>query len=110
MIKRLIKNDIQANKLSSAATFFFMAVCAALLSLTVLLGGNLLGSIDHLMEEARTPDFLQMHAGDADEEQIAAFAEGQEAIEDWQLCRFLNLENAVLSLNGRSVSGSTQDN
>lgn len=110
MIKRLIENDIKNHKLSSAATFFFMAVCAVLLCLTVLLGGSLLGSIDYLMEEAQTPDFLQMHAGKADEGQIAAFAEGQETIEDWQLCRFLNLENAILSLNERSLSGSTQDN
>lgn len=55
MIRRLIENDIRANKLSSAATFFFMAVSAMLLCLTVLLGGSLLGSIDHLMEEAQTP-------------------------------------------------------
>ena len=77
MIRRLIENDIRANKLSSAATFFFMAVSAMLLCLTVLLGGSLLGSIDHLMEEAQTPDFLQMHAGEADEVQITAFAEEQ---------------------------------
>lgn len=110
MIKRLIENDIRANKLSSAAIFVFMSVSAMLLCLTVLLGGSLLGSVEHLMEEAQTPDFLQMHAGEADEEAIAAFAEEQEAVEDWQLCRFLNLENAILSLNGRSLSGSTQDN
>lgn len=110
MIRRLIKNDIQANKLSSAATFFFMAVSAMLLCLTVLLGGSLLGSIDHLMEESQTPDFLQMHAGDVDEEQISDFVEEQNDVEQWQLCRFLNLENATLSLNGRSLSGNTQDN
>ena len=62
------------------------------------------------MEKAQTPDFLQMHAGEVDEEQIAAFAEEQEMIEEWQVCRFLNLENAVLSLNGHSLSGNTQDN
>ena len=110
MIKRRIKNDIRANKLASAATFFFMAISALLLCLTVLLGGSLLGSIDWLMKEAQTPDFLQMHAGEVDEAQIAAFAEGQEAVESWQLCGFLNLENATLSLNGNSLSGSTQDN
>lgn len=110
MIRRLIENDIKANKLSSAATFFFMAVSAMLLCLTVLLRGSLLGSIDHLMEEAQTPDFLQMHAGEADEVQITAFAGEQEEVEQWQLCRFLNLENAILSLNGRSLSGNTQDN
>ena len=83
MIRRLIENDIRANKLSSAATFFFMAVSAMLLCLTVLLGLKLLGSINHLMEEARTPDFLQMHAGEADEEQIAAFAGDQKEVEQW---------------------------
>lgn len=110
MKKRLMINDIRANKLSSAATFFFMAVSAMLLCLTALLGGSLFGAVDHLMEEAQTPDFLQMHAGEVDEQQIAFFAEGQAAVEDWQICRFLNLENAVLSLDGNSLSGSNQDN
>lgn len=53
MMKRLIWNDIKQNKLSSAVTIFFMAVSAMLLSLTVLLGFSLLGTIDSLMEQYR---------------------------------------------------------
>lgn len=44
MLKKLIWNDVKQNKLMSTATVFFMAISAALLTLTVLLSGNLLGA------------------------------------------------------------------
>ena len=110
MLKRLMINDIKANKIASAATGIFMAVSAMLLSLTVLLSGDLLGSIDHLMELAHTPDFVQMHMGEIDQESLDRFAKEQTAVEAYQLSTFLNLENAILSLGEASLSGNSQDN
>ena len=60
MNKRMIINDIKANRLVSAATFIFMAVTAMLLGLSIFLFAGLSDSIDRLMAEAETPDFLQM--------------------------------------------------
>lgn len=110
MLRRLIWNDIRQNKLMSAATIFFMALSAALLALTVLLCTNLLGAIDGLMDNARVPDFMQMHAGEVDERALAGFAAGSPEVEDWQICRFLNLDNSRLTLSGHSLADSTQDN
>ena len=75
MRKRLILNDIRKNRLFTAATVAFMTVSAMLFALTVLLSVSLLSSIQTLMEQAETPDFLQMHAGTVKEEEISAFAE-----------------------------------
>ena len=74
MRKRLILNDIRKNRLFTAATVAFMTVSAMLFALTVLLSVSLLSSIQTLMEQAETPDFLQMHAGTVKEEEISAFA------------------------------------
>lgn len=110
MLKKWIGNDIRQNKLMSAATVFFMAVSAALLVLTALLITNLLGAIDGLMSKAAVPDFMQMHAGDLDEEQLARFAKSRPEVEDWQVLRFLNLDNSRIVLGGHNMIGSTQDN
>ena len=110
MIKRLIRNDCRQNKLVTAAIICFMAVSAALMSLTVLLFGSLLNSIDRLMETAETPDFLQMHSGELDSREIEAFAAERPDVDRMQIVKFLNLENGELSLGGQSLADSTQDN
>ena len=55
-------------------TAVFMAASALLTALTVLLFSSLLGAIDHLMEQAQTPDFLQMHTGEISVEELSYFA------------------------------------
>lgn len=110
MIKNLIWNDIKQNKLLSAATVFFMTISAMLLALTVLLASGLLGAIDSLMDKARVPDYMQMHMGEVDVLEISRFAQSHEEIKEWQVCRFLNLNNSQLTLGGISLADSTQDN
>lgn len=110
MIKKLIINDIRQNKLLSASVTSFMGISAMLIGLSVLLFTGLLGSIDSLMERAKTPDFLQMHAGAVEEKALEVFADEREEIDQWQVCRFLNLDSASIMLGGHSLSDSTQDN
>ncbi|MBQ6503424.1 MAG: hypothetical protein IJI57_05875, partial [Flexilinea sp.] len=103
MKKRMILNDFAANKLVTVSICIFMAASAMMLGLTILLFGNLSTSIDRLMQEARTPDFLQMHAGEIDQEKIAAFSGQQNAVESMQISRFLNLQNSQITLSGHSL-------
>lgn len=110
MLKKLIWNDVRQNKLLSAATVFFMAVSAMMLALTALLFSSLLGSVNGLMEQAQAPDLVQMHTGTLDEQEIAQFAGERQEIGQWQICRFLNLDNSEVTLGGHSLLDSTQDN
>ncbi|MBO4376632.1 MAG: ABC transporter permease, partial [Lachnospiraceae bacterium] len=110
MFKRLLINDFKKNKLVTLATCIFMAVSAALIGLTVLLFGSLLNSIDNLMSTAKTPDFLQMHSGEINEEELKAFALSRDETDTMQIAKFLNIENSLISIGDRSLSDSTQDN
>lgn len=110
MLKKLIWNDVRQNKLMSAATVFFMAISSALLALTVLLCTNLLGAVDSLMNNAIVPDFMQMHTGEVEEGALARFAGSSQQVQDWQLCRFLNLDSSRIVLGGHNLIDSTQDN
>lgn len=110
MLKKLILNDVRQNKLLSAATVFFMTISAALLILTALLFTELLGTIGNLMDQAVVPDLMQMHTGTVDEAQLEKFAHSRPEVRDWQLCRFLNLDNSQLVLGEHNMVDSTQDN
>lgn len=110
MLKKLIWNDLRQNRLLCAATVFFMAVCAMMLALTARLYCSLLGSVNGLMEQAQAPDLVQMHAGEINEGELCRFAGEHPEIARWQICRFLNLDNRRVTLGGRSLLDSTQDN
>ena len=110
MNKRLIINDCKSNKLATAATCIFMAVSAMLLGLSILLFASLCDSIDSLMATAQTPDFLQMHTGELDEEKFNAFVDSRNDVEKKQICRFLNLQNSSLSIGDKSFEANMQDN
>ena len=53
MYGKLIMNDIRKSKLVSITTAAFIVASAALTSAAAMLGMNLSGSVDHLMEEAK---------------------------------------------------------
>lgn len=110
MVKKLIWNDIKQNKLLSGSTVFFMALSCLLFSLTAILFSSLMGAIDGLMDQAVVPDYMQMHTGTVEVSEISRFAEDYEGIRDWQICRFLNLDNSRITLGGQSLTDSTQDN
>lgn len=88
MIGRLLWNDIRHHKLMSFTTILFMAASAMLISLAAVLFTGLLGSVDHLMTKAQSPDYLQMHTGAVELEKIADFAADQPEIEQWQVMPF----------------------
>lgn len=110
MKKRILWNDIKENRLLAITTWLFMAISAFMFALTCFLFVSLLTSVDTLMEEAQTPDFLQMHAGKIEKEPLIQFAEKNEKVRDYQILNFLNLENSSMILKGHSLADSTQDN
>lgn len=110
MNARILWNDLKGSPLLAVTTWLFMAVSALMFALTCFLAIGLLGSMDTLMEAAKTPDFLQMHTGQIDEAALVRFAEEQEQVLSFQTLRFLNLENSSMVLGGHSLADSTQDN
>lgn len=51
-----------------------------------------------------------MNNGELDKEKLQAFVGEQKAVREYQVLTFLNMENAMIGLNGHSLSDSTQDN
>jgi putative ABC transport system permease protein len=88
----------------------FVAAAAMLVALAAVLVVNLSGAIDTLMMQAKTPHLMQMHAGELDAARLAAFAEQNQAVADFQVMEFLNLDGAQFVFVGGSLADSVQDN
>jgi putative ABC transport system permease protein len=88
----------------------FVAAAAMLVSLAAILIVNLSGAIDTLMARAKTPHFMQMHSGELDTARLSAFVEQNEAVADFQVVEFLNIDGAQISFAGGSLADSVQDN
>lgn len=110
MNHKIIRRDITGNKIISFITVLFIAAAAMLLSLAGILVIRLFGSIDSLMKDAKTPHFMQMHAGDIDFEELERFAQANGDVEDFQVLEFLNVNNENIRLGENYLTASVQDN
>ena len=110
MNRKIMKHDLIKNRLANGSVFAFFTVSGVLFAVTLCLAVQLTGSVSSLMTVAKTPDFLQMHAGDIDEDRIEEFSDLQEDVREFQICRFLNIDSNYFCLSDCSLSGSTQDN
>ena len=110
MYYRTIRNDILRNKAITLTIMMFVAAAAMLVSLAAILVVNLSGAIDTLMNQAKTPHFMQMHSGEMDSARLSAFVEQHNEINEYQVLEFLNIDGAQIIFEGDSLAGSVQDN
>ena len=90
-------------------TAVFIAAAAMLMSLAAILAVNLFGTVDQLMEEAKTPHFMQMHSGELDQTALEVFASDNDDVTDFQVLEFLNIDSAQITLGENSLAGNLQD-
>ncbi|MBQ1993966.1 MAG: FtsX-like permease family protein [Lachnospiraceae bacterium] len=107
---RMTKKSLQRDRFATISFSALVMISITMIALTVMLFTNLTGAIDNLMKMAKTPDYLQMHTGETDTEEIERFVRENSEVTDYQILSFLNLDNTILSLGGESLIDSTQDN
>ncbi|MDQ6419555.1 ABC transporter permease [Paenibacillus sp. LHD-117] len=110
MYNRIIRSDILKSKVITLTTMIFVAAAAMLVSLAAILVVNLAGALDTLMTQAKTPHFMQMHSGQLDTERLAAFAEKNQDVADYQVAQFLNIGGEQFVFGDKTLANSVQDN
>jgi putative ABC transport system permease protein len=110
MLVQAVRNDMSRTKTTTATTTLFVTAAALLVALAFLLMVNLTGAIDALMEGAKTPHFLQMHAGPINRTRLESFVDDRPEIVDHQVLEFLNVDGARIRFGERSLAASVQDN
>ena len=102
MLWTLLVNDLKSTRVQSSVIAAFVILASLLLSLAGMLTVDLMGAVDRLMDRAKSPDYIQMHRGAVDEAALAAFAEAQPEVLDWQAFAFVTIP-ARRSSWGRTV-------
>lgn len=110
MNTKMIYRDLMRNKAVTISIIAFITIAATLLSMAAILGTNLFGAIDRLMQDAKTPHFMQMHSGDLDLEQLENFAMNTEDVAQFQVLPFLGIDNDKIQIEGGYLTDSLQDN
>ncbi|GCF94157.1 ABC transporter permease [Enterococcus florum] len=110
MYWRIVKNDVLQSKLITITTLLFVTVASVLVALAMILSVNLTSSIDTLMEEAKVPHYMQMHAGELDRERLDRFARNNENVAAYEASEFLNIEGSNIQIGDYSFADSVQDN
>ncbi|WP_169089742.1 ABC transporter permease [Paenibacillus sp. PL91] len=110
MYNKIIRNDILKSKLITLTTMIFVAAAAMLVSLAAILAVNLYGALDTLMTQAKTPHFMQMHSGEIDTAELAAFAKQNSNVDEFQVVEFLNIDGEQFVFGEKSLANSVQDN
>ncbi|MCL2121843.1 MAG: hypothetical protein FWH28_06290, partial [Clostridiales bacterium] len=107
---KLIQNDIRKSKLITTTITAFILVAAMLTSLAAALIVNLLGAIDTMLVEAKSPHFMQMHTGDLDMERLQNFVNTQSTVNAFQVLEYLNIDGAEIIIGEDTLAWSVQDN
>lgn len=110
MNNRMIWRNFARNKAVSLTTAVFIAAAAMLMSLAAIMAVTLFGTVDHLMKDAQTPHFMQMHSGELDQTGLEVFASDNDDVADFQVLEFLNIDSTQITLGENSLAGNLQDN
>lgn len=110
MYFRIIRNDVLQSKLITATTTIFITVAAVLITLATVLGVNLSGSIDNLLEQTKSPHYMQMHGGELDKERLQDFAKNNQYVDQYQISEFLNIEGGKIQVGEYTFADNVQDN
>lgn len=101
---------MKRNRFITVLLILFIMTATTLVSCAFGMVLQLTGSINNLMETAKTPDFLQMHSGEIDKQRIMDFAKKNPNIASGQILDYLNVEGSEIRFKGTSLADSVQDN
>ncbi len=96
MIGRMLKNDLARNKIITATLFLFIMMAALLVSSAVGMITELAGAMNQFFQAGEAPHFVQMHAGDLNQQQVDDFTAGNPLVEKQQTVEMINIDNSLL--------------
>lgn len=107
---KIALEDFKKNKLINISLMIFILITSILISSALILSINLFSSMDNLMTKAKTPDYLQMHQGEIDINELEEFSKKHSNVKEFQVLEFVNIDGNQISINGENLENSVQDN
>lgn len=114
VLSTLTRNTLKRSPVTAIVLVLFVALSAMLASSAGALLVTVSGATDSLMRQARSSHFVQMHAGDLDEQRLNQFAAANNLVEDHAVSLLLNVDGAAIRLTGddtdATLAAGLQDN
>lgn len=114
ILRRHSRNALRRNPVTGGVLILFIALSAMLASSAAALVLTAQGAAESLMQQARTPHFLQMHAGAVDEARLAEFAADHGLVEEHVVAPMLNVDGTAIRVTGEgtdtTLAAGLQDN
>lgn len=113
-LRALTRRSLRRSPVTSVVLVLFVALSTMLAASAGALVITATGASSALMERARAPHFLQMHAGSVDEARMAAFAQGHPDVEQWAVVPMLTVDGSSIRVTGEgtdtTLAPGLQDN
>ncbi|HYE68195.1 MAG TPA: hypothetical protein VEA58_06250, partial [Anaerovoracaceae bacterium] len=110
LLLNLVRKDIKRNRVITAALAAFLIISALMMAGGLRVTGTMISSLNGLDELAVPPDYLQMHKGTYDEEAVEDFVETHDYIKESLIVKMLNIRNASILFQGKTLEKSLMDN
>jgi putative ABC transport system permease protein len=110
LLLNLVYKDFKKNRVITTALAVFLMISTIFMSGGLRVTGTIISSMKGLNERAIPPQYLQMHKGDYDENMFESFEENHKYIENTLIVKMLNLRNANIFYNGKTLENSLMDN
>lgn len=98
MLKKILKKDLSRNKLIITILFIFMMLASMLTASAISLVLELSGSVKILFEKSAAPHYVQMYAGEINQEEIDSFSDKTALVSKQQTASLLNINGAYIFL------------
>lgn len=103
MLGKILKKDLMKNKIINITLFIFIALSSFLAASGSNMVTQLVHSINTLFSKSNVPHFVQMHAGEMDEEALDAFALNNNLVETKQIAEMLYIDASNVQLGNHAL-------
>lgn len=104
MILKMFIEEFKRHKIINITLLIFMMISAMLLSSATYVSLVLLNGVNELAETAKTPHYIQMHAGDIDLSALDDFNENIDYIESFQVQEMISINPNTIYIGDRDQS------
>ncbi|WP_088102938.1 ABC transporter permease [Halalkalibacter urbisdiaboli] len=98
MLLKIVKKDFLKNRIITIGLFIFIFLSALLIVSGATIMTELSNSIHGLFAKSNAPHFVQMHAGDLDQDSIDEFALSHNLVKDQQTVEMVNIHGTNIEV------------
>jgi len=104
IVKKILREDFLGKKVISIVVFAFILLSSLLVASGSSLIMDLSSSLDALFKRAKVPHFVQMHAGNLDQEKIDHWTAENDLVKNQQTVEMITLDGSDLSLGENTAA------